>query len=96
MITFLDEYRKSAWAARRSRGAYLDPTSRAEALLAERWATAERLMRLFNLSWSQAAAMASRMGDPRAAESGSDAADDDGGVDRVGSPARNGTRGGTF
>lgn len=93
MITFLDEYRKSAWAARRSRGAYLDPTSRTEAMLAERWATAERLMRLFNLSWSQAAGMASRMRDPRAAES---IADDEGGVDKPESPARNGTRGSTF
>ena len=96
MITFLDDYRKSAPTARRPRGVYLDPTSRAEAVLAERWATAERLMRLFNLSWNQAAGMASRMADPRSAGSDSDVADDDGGIDKLGPPARNGTRGGTF
>jgi hypothetical protein len=75
MITFLDDYRKSAPTLRRPRTTYLDPTSQAEAALAERWATAERLMRLFKLNWSQAIAMARRLGEPQASEPVVDDAD---------------------
>ena len=65
MITFLDEYRKPTPIPRRARDAYLEPTSHAEDMLAERWAAAETLMRLFDLNWSQAIGIASRIAESR-------------------------------
>lgn len=54
MIVSLDEYRKSKETRVAGRSGYLDRSTHEEAMLSAKWASAEVLMQLLDVSWNEA------------------------------------------
>ena len=59
MIVSLDKYRKSKATRITERSGYLDRSTYEEAMLSAKWARAEDLMQLLDVSWNEAIRMIS-------------------------------------